>query len=340
MNIMKPLLSICIPTHNRAGWLRLALYNWLSQLSGFHEEVELIVSDNASTDNTAEVVCEAKKWGNFTYCRHNEKMPMVKSVHTAAGLAAGEFVWAVGDDDIPCQGAVAKIISVLKSNPKAGFFYLNVCTRNLNEFKGKALILGDLEKLQRVHYFNSNFDDKLFGRLTEMPIVWDYFCSIYALIFKKDTALAAFFPGGAPKEQFSCAEDTVPHSLYIFKNLRDEPVFYIGKPCLIAGQDASWLSESNFEFNFRIAFDLFDEAEKNGFPLPVVGAYRWQHLKAIRGYFKSSVFFRKNITRRDKLILWRFIKRFYKSKIFWAFIFWWCPRAIKHSFVNFIKKLK
>ena len=59
----KYLLSICIPTYNRASFLKEALSRVLSQLSQIKDnnKIELLVSDNCSTDNTAEVVSEFNK---------------------------------------------------------------------------------------------------------------------------------------------------------------------------------------------------------------------------------------------------------------------------------------
>lgn len=53
-----PFLSICIPTYNRADFLRLCLKR-LQELEGVLPDFEIIVSDNASTDHTASVLEEA-----------------------------------------------------------------------------------------------------------------------------------------------------------------------------------------------------------------------------------------------------------------------------------------
>ena len=45
---MKPLLSICIPTFNRASYLKQALDAYVNNTS-LNEDVEIVISDNAST---------------------------------------------------------------------------------------------------------------------------------------------------------------------------------------------------------------------------------------------------------------------------------------------------
>ncbi len=56
----EPMLSLCVPTYNRAGFLRGTLDRVASQVSCLAASsagtVEVVVSDNASTDGTAEVV--------------------------------------------------------------------------------------------------------------------------------------------------------------------------------------------------------------------------------------------------------------------------------------------
>ena len=56
VNGYKKLLSIAIPTYNRAHYLDLCLSQICKQLPGNEQDIELIVSDNASPDNTEEVV--------------------------------------------------------------------------------------------------------------------------------------------------------------------------------------------------------------------------------------------------------------------------------------------
>ena len=53
-NSFRPLLSICIPTFNRGNILNDVLNNYVNNPQ-FDNEVEIVISDNASTDITAEI---------------------------------------------------------------------------------------------------------------------------------------------------------------------------------------------------------------------------------------------------------------------------------------------
>lgn len=66
-----PLLSICIPTYNRAQYLRNSIDSIICQNEFIDGRVEIVVSDNCSTDNTSEV-CEGyvNQFSNFHYFRN------------------------------------------------------------------------------------------------------------------------------------------------------------------------------------------------------------------------------------------------------------------------------
>lgn len=108
-----PLLTIAIPTYNRSGFLSELLEVLAPQIS--HEpRVELIISDNASSDNTSAAVDGFASAG--MPCRY-----IRNPVNTGADAnflqcfreARGQYFWLVGDDDILVPGAVAKILDLL-----------------------------------------------------------------------------------------------------------------------------------------------------------------------------------------------------------------------------------
>ena len=81
----KPLLSICIPTYNRSMYLKKTCDSIVKQDEFVKKEVELVVSDNFSSDDT-EKICKmyASKYSNFVYHRNSsnikdENFPMVLS---------------------------------------------------------------------------------------------------------------------------------------------------------------------------------------------------------------------------------------------------------------------
>ncbi len=103
----RPLLSICIATYNRAGYIGETIDSIIPQLT---DEVELLVVDGASTDNTEEVIhAYIKKSDRIRYIRLEKKGGVDQDYDTSVQLAQGEMCWLFTDDDLLKSGAVAAV---------------------------------------------------------------------------------------------------------------------------------------------------------------------------------------------------------------------------------------
>jgi glycosyltransferase involved in cell wall biosynthesis len=110
----RPLLSFAIPTYNRAKYLDQLLGVLLKQLQG-ESRVEVIVSDNASTDNTLAVVEDYRQRGlDIRYLRNESNCGSDLNFIQCFEQSRGKYVWICGDDDIIIEGGIAKILRLLE----------------------------------------------------------------------------------------------------------------------------------------------------------------------------------------------------------------------------------
>jgi len=109
-------LSICIPTYNRANYLTECLDSVLNSVKGFEDEIEIIISDNASTDNTTVVVNEYLKKYNFIVYNRNESNVIDENFFIAINSASGKYIWLFADDDLMEPNAVKIVISKIKED--------------------------------------------------------------------------------------------------------------------------------------------------------------------------------------------------------------------------------
>jgi glycosyltransferase involved in cell wall biosynthesis len=89
----------------------------LPQLEAIRKEfaVELLVSDNASTDDTESALEAYQKRGlAFRYVRNPSNLGADANILQCFELATGRYVWIVGDDDIILAGALVQVVSLLK----------------------------------------------------------------------------------------------------------------------------------------------------------------------------------------------------------------------------------
>jgi glycosyltransferase involved in cell wall biosynthesis len=130
---MNKLLTIAIPTYNRAELLNKQL-TWLSQaIKGFESDCEILISDNCSTDHTQEVI---KNWqktlSNITFRvnRNPENLGVMKNIIYCLSAANTQYVWTIGDDDPIQTRAVAYVINRLKQTENLSLLFLNFSGRN------------------------------------------------------------------------------------------------------------------------------------------------------------------------------------------------------------------
>lgn len=130
---MNKLLTIAIPTYNRAELLDKQL-TWLAQaIKGFESDCEILVSDNCSTDHTQAII---KKWqsllDNITFKsnKNPENLGVMRNIIYCLSSATTKYVWTIGDDDPIQTRAVAYVIDKLKQNDDLSLLFLNFSGRN------------------------------------------------------------------------------------------------------------------------------------------------------------------------------------------------------------------
>jgi glycosyltransferase involved in cell wall biosynthesis len=115
-----PTLSICIPTYKRAHYLDECLNSIIIQLNRNQElqdEVEVVISDNASPDNTKEIAEKYRaQFTHFTYTKNETNVGFDMNVYNVVKHAKGKYCWYLGDDDVIVNGAIDFIYNNLKDD--------------------------------------------------------------------------------------------------------------------------------------------------------------------------------------------------------------------------------
>jgi glycosyltransferase involved in cell wall biosynthesis len=111
----KPLLSICIATLNRAEFLGVMLESIVSQAT---DDIEIVIVDGASTDNTGQVVeGYQKRFAGIRYFRLSVKGGVDQDYNRAVELAEGDYCWLLSDDDRLTPGAVQAVLDAMDQDP-------------------------------------------------------------------------------------------------------------------------------------------------------------------------------------------------------------------------------
>ncbi len=116
----KPLVTVIIPTFNRASIVGRAIRSVLGQT---YPNWELFVVDDASTDGTER---EVRSYSDkrITYIRHRQNWRVSAARNTGIRCAQGEYVSFLDDDDEWLPEKLAKEVEVLRSSdPEVGLVY-------------------------------------------------------------------------------------------------------------------------------------------------------------------------------------------------------------------------
>ncbi|OGH88667.1 MAG: hypothetical protein A3J93_01055 [Candidatus Magasanikbacteria bacterium RIFOXYC2_FULL_42_28] len=114
----KPVISICIPTFNRASYLNECLLSIAKQFSdpSVTSQVEVKILDNLSIDNTELIVKSfSQRYPNIFYVKDSEPRKIASGIVNAATLGTGEYVWIFSDDDLMKSDSLKKIMNKLSA---------------------------------------------------------------------------------------------------------------------------------------------------------------------------------------------------------------------------------
>jgi len=131
--MVRPLVTIGIPTYNRAdGFLREAIQSAIDQT---YPNIEIIVSDNCSTDNTMEVIKQIRD-SRLHYHRHEVNIGANNNFNYCLKQASGDYFLLLHDDDLIDNDFVE--VCVKAADYRSDFGIIRTGTRKINS-KGEVL---------------------------------------------------------------------------------------------------------------------------------------------------------------------------------------------------------
>jgi len=121
-------LAICIATRNRGAFIGATLESIICQAT---DQVEIVVLDGASTDNTGRVVQRYQEnFPRLRYFRQDANMGVDRDFARAVELARGEYCWLFSDDDILKPGAIQAVLATIEG--QYGLIIANAEVRNVD----------------------------------------------------------------------------------------------------------------------------------------------------------------------------------------------------------------
>ena len=168
-------ISFCIPTRNRASFIDETLESIISQAN---DNVEIVIVDGASTDNTSEVVCKFNsKFNNIVYHRLEKNSGVDRDIARCIEISRGDYCWMFSDDDLLKPGAINRILKEIESKYEIYLCNVTACNLSMKPYQDEFMLSAEVkDRVFNLHDKNElikycNLADSLFA-------LFSYNCSI------------------------------------------------------------------------------------------------------------------------------------------------------------------
>jgi hypothetical protein len=322
--MMSPLLSICIPTYNRAELLESALASLAPQVEEHRQEVELIVSDNCSTDNSGDVVERLARQFPIRYHRNADNVGALRNIMSLVKEhASGEFCWVMGDDEMVRPGAVRKLLQAIKEHPDLDYFYVNY---SIDSFQRRERILVTADAFREwTKTGNPNLEERRIARwetliAEDLNGLTPIYCSVFrrSLWLKGATGLRVS-DSYVADALFTSVAETYPQSLIFAQTMVGKPAWSSGYPWLIVCGKESWVDFIPVVMLFRF-HDLLDAFKRNGVDDRLLDQHRRNMLSRAEPYL-IEVFRGRPAPGLESFSVTKFLARHYRYFEAWRAVY-------------------
>jgi glycosyltransferase involved in cell wall biosynthesis len=332
------LLSICIPTFNRADYLRDAIKYILPAVDKMNEIVELIISDNCSTDDTSDILKELPV-SPWIHCVRNEtNVGALKNGLKCLNLAKGEYVWFVGDDDIIRPEGLNHLVQVVSDHENLDYFVVNAITlikeqRNkVNDIinydaiskqqNTKFKSLSDKEISSFNEYIDPNFDPIFLGAMM---------CNVI-----RRSVWQQGVTGIDANAQMGSVVGTYLVCSVLARTMVGKPSFYVGFPCSIAfwgHQEWMGFMPIIFAYTFYAVLDCYEE---NGVETwRIEKCRRYLHYNSAMAIYRLAFF--RSLPGKELFSFRSHLHRYWKHYELWRGLI---ITPLKYIRYNLLSKLK
>lgn len=110
----KPLVTVCCPAYNHEKYIEQTVKSVVNQTYGF-ENIELIIIDDYSTDNTGRILEKLSRINNFKFIQNKNNKGVVTNLNKMYKLASGKYIAGIGSDDYWDNTKIEKQVAFMES---------------------------------------------------------------------------------------------------------------------------------------------------------------------------------------------------------------------------------
>lgn len=244
-----PLLSITIPTFNRAKDLEACLESialQIREVPALNDLVEVVISDNCSPDNTESVARKYQsEFANFVYVKNETNVGFDRNTLNVVTHATSTYCWYLGDDDVIQNGGIELVVNRLKDGLH------DVMTVEATPTKSDSL-----------HAIKKSYPESALIEVSDgNEFYFKGYCQggFSVLIFNREMWMSLVD-----------TEDYLTYWLYYETVLKmlvatKKKILYVSEPVIVTGQDCRWSENGTELFTFINSNLLMEKMIRFGF---------------------------------------------------------------------------
>lgn len=185
------IFSIIIPNYNHANFLQQRIKSILQQSM---QDFEIIIIDDASTDNSREIIEEYRSNKKISHIVFNERNSgsLLAQWNKGIRIAKGNWIWIAESDDIADPHFLEECADNINSHPDAGLFYCDSKILDETTQQITRRISDRKNSIFKTRKWSNAYSQ---NGITEINECLKYDCTINnvsAAVFKKELALQIF----------------------------------------------------------------------------------------------------------------------------------------------------
>lgn len=211
-----PKVSVIIPNYNHAPYLRQRIRSVLDQT---FQDMEVIILDDCSSDNSREIINEYKSNPRVQLAFNQANSGCVfKQWNKGLSMAGGEYIWIAESDDYAAPTFLEKLVGVLEADPKTGLvFCQSFCVLN-----GEARLAEERWFGPSAHLYKADFTAEGKEYVGRQMLLRNTIVNASSAVFRRKVAMEA----GPADETFILNGDW----LFWIKLLQRSNLAYVAEP--------------------------------------------------------------------------------------------------------------
>ncbi len=121
MKYIENKISVIMPAYNASKYIGKAIISVIKQN---YSNLELIIIDDCSSDNTSEIIQQFQKnYENIVYIKMENNSGVAKTRNKGLSIASGQYIAFLDSDDVWLEDKLTKQINIFKENKGIPFTY-------------------------------------------------------------------------------------------------------------------------------------------------------------------------------------------------------------------------